>query len=49
MRQHILLEVFAELDMVLANVGASYNLKGRDLGSILDLAYVSAALVSKVA
>lgn len=47
MTKRILLEAFA--DVVPAIVGASYTFKGRGLGSIVDLTYVSAALVSRVA
>ena len=48
-RGRVLLEAFAELDVVLANVGSSYTFRGRGLGSIVDLTYVSATLASRIA
>lgn len=46
MRGLILLEAFAEVDMVLAT---RYTLRSRDLGCIVDLTYMSDALASIVA
>lgn len=47
MRRRALLETSAELGVVLVNVGTSYTFRG--LRSIMDLKYVSAALVRRVA
>lgn len=44
----VLLEAFAELDVILADVGTSYSFSGRGLGSIVDLAFLSAALIKRV-
>lgn len=42
-------EAFAELGVILLNVGTSYTLRGRGLGSIVDVIFVTAALVRRVA
>lgn len=49
--EYVLLEVFAELEVVLANVGISYSFKEWVLVCIMDLIYdyVNAALTSRVA
>lgn len=47
--QRTLSEAFTELDVVVANVGISYTFWGRNLVSIVDLTYVSAALVKRAA
>lgn len=44
----VLCEAFAELDVIIKNVGTSYTSRRRGLGSIVDLTYVSTALVSTV-
>lgn len=40
MRGHLLLEAFAELDVVLAYVGTSCTFRGRGLGSIVDRIFI---------
>ena len=48
-RGQILLESFAELDIVLANVGCVPTFRGRGSGSIVDLTFVSTSLVRGMA
>lgn len=45
-RGFVLLKVFSELDVVLANVGPLYTSGGRRLGSIVDLIYVGVAIAT---
>lgn len=45
-RGRVCLEAFTELDVALANAGTSHNFKGRGLGCIVDLTYVSAAFAN---
>lgn len=49
MKGLVVLEAFTELDVVFATVGTSYTFSLRDLGSVVDLTYVTAALGRRVA
>lgn len=48
MRGHVLVEAFAELDVLLMNFRTSHIFRGSGLGSIQYLTYVSIALASKI-
>lgn len=47
LRGRFLSEAFTDLDEVLANIGTSVTFRGRFLGSIVDLIYVSVDLASR--